>query len=204
MKGLYIGAGLDTKYIDEIKDIIDILICIDSLPTNQCPYRLHNLNKISRENIVLHNNRIPPSKNFLQNLITKYINQGCELISQDDQLLIFKIKKLKIFYFHSVAFPHITREIQSQIQNYNILICDGFLPHYEVLDYASTHITFIGSSKTVYYSKEDCYNENELYFKLKENSSLIKEWIKYNVRWSDTVGDYIMISKMVVNSIDDY
>lgn len=204
MKGLYIGAGLDTKYIDEIKDILDVLICIDSLPTNQCPYRLHGKSKISRENIVLHNDHVPPCKHFLQQLVTKYTNHGCELISQDEKLLVFKIKKLKIFYFHSVAFPHITREIQSQIQNYNILICDGFLPHYEVLDYASTCITFIGSSKNAYYSKEYCYNENELYFKIKENPSIIKQWIKYNVLWSDAVGDYTIIDKMVVNSIDDF
>ena len=205
VKALYVGCGYDTKILSELHDV-DELICIDSLPINQCPYCDDCTSIHDASQIVLHNPNIPYNSRFLKTVENNYRNQGCTLVSNDDTSMMFlkpfHNTDLKIHFYHSTAFPHMSAELERRITNYHVLIVDGFLPHPDVLKYAADTITFIGTSKTCYFNTDDC--DNALYGALKSNKSKVKQWIKYDAQWSDKDNNYQISNKTLVTSIDDY
>ena len=225
VKALYIGCGSDTKFLPELHGV-DELVCIDSLPITPCPYRYDctSINDASTDasQIVLHNPNIPYNYRFLKMVENNYSNHGCTLVSNNDTSMVFmkpfQTGKLKIHFYHSTVFPHMSAELEQRISNYHVLIVDGFLPHPDVLRYAANTITFIGTSKTCYLDTDgshidESHSDNALYYALHEictaNKSksatpVVEKWIKYDAQWSDDDHHYRISNKTMVTSIDDF
>ena len=146
-----------------------------------------------------------------------YSNHGCTVVSNDGTSMVFmkqfRTDQLKIHFYHSTAFPHMSAELEQRIRNYQVLIVDGFLPHPDVLRHAANTITFIGTSKTCYLDTDGSRSENALYYALHEictaNKSksatpVVEKWIKYDAQWSGDYNDYRIGNKTMVTSIDDF
>jgi hypothetical protein len=187
-KAVYIGAGTDNKFLNTVE--FDEMIAIDSQPKSEFGTLLFD----GCERI-----------HFIQILKQKYIDCGFIPVLEDNHLIQFEKENQRIFFYHSISFPEdLTDEIKNKLNGYEILICDGFLPSVQILNYAAVEFEFVGSDKTVYLSDEYEDEDNELYYELEKRHDMINRWMKYNCIWDDDKIEYVIINKEEVQSIKDY
>jgi len=175
-KAVYIGAGTDPEILGLG---IQTLICVDSQPKDECPMDpMHRYYDVTRD--------ILPTfrPDFLDRLKVKYSSKGFECVSTDaaTNCLTFQNDNQQVVrYYHSIAFPYeLNSHIESDISNYDMLICDGYLPHKRVLDYAADSFQFVGSNQTCYLypDTDDQFDEEDLVdYELKRDSSKVSSWI---------------------------
>lgn len=141
-KAVYIGAGLDIKYLNYLD--FDILIAIDSQPKSE--FGTFVVDGCERPD-------------FLDKLKQKYKKCGFEPVlelSNNNEYILFQKQKQQIYFYYSVAFPEeITEDLKEKLCNYTMLICDGYLPRKQIFDFMSNSelIQFIGSDCTCYTDK---------------------------------------------------
>ena len=187
-KAVYIGAGTDNKFLNTVE--FDEMIAIDSQPRSE--YGTMIFEGCERTN-------------FISELKEKYINCGFIPVLEDNHVIQFEKGNQRVFFYHSISFPEdLTDEIKNKLNGYEILICDGFLPSVQILNYAAVEFEFIGSDKTVYLSDEYEDEDNELYYELEKRHDMINRWIKYNCIWDNDKIEYVIINKEEVQSIKDY
>jgi len=187
-KAVYIGAGTDNKFLNTVE--FDEMIAIDSQPRSE--YGTMIFEGCERTN-------------FISELKEKYINCGFIPVLEDNHVIQFEKGNQRVFFYHSISFPEdLTDEIKNKLNGYEILICDGFLPSVQILNYAAVEFEFVGSDKTVYLSDEYEDEDNELYYELEKRHDMINRWMKYNCIWDDDKIEYVIINKEEVQSIKDY
>ena len=187
-KAVYIGAGTDNKFLNTVD--FDEMIAIDSQPRSE--YGTMIFEGCERTN-------------FISELKEKYINCGFIPVLEDNHVIQFEKGNQRVFFYHSISFPEdLTDEIKNKLNGYEILICDGFLPSVQILNYAAVEFEFVGSDKTVYLSDEYEDEDNELYYELEKRHDMINRWIKYNCIWDNDKIEYVIINKEEVQSIKDY
>ena len=187
-KAVYIGAGTDNKFLNTVE--FDEMIAIDSQPKSE--YGTLLFDGCERTN-------------FISELKEKYINCGFIPVLEDNHVIQFEKGNQRVFFYHSISFPEdLTDEIKNKLNGYEILICDGFLPSVQILNYAAVEFEFVGSDKTVYLSDEYEDEDNELYYELEKRHDMINRWMKYNCIWDDDKIEYVIINKEEVQSIKDY
>jgi hypothetical protein len=187
-KAVYIGAGTDNKFLNTVD--FDELIAIDSQPRSE--FGLMLFEGCERTN-------------FINNLKKKYIECGFIPVLEDNHVIQFEKGNQRVFFYHSISFPEdLTDEIKNKLNGYEILICDGFLPNIQILNYAAVEFEFVGSDKTVYLSDEYEDEDNELYYELEKRHDMINRWMKYNCIWDDDKIEYVIINKEEVQSIKDF
>jgi len=187
-KAVYIGAGTDNKFLNTVE--FDEMIAIDSQPKSEFGTMIFEGCERT---------------NFISELKEKYINCGFIPVLEDNHVIQFEKGNQRVFFYHSISFPEdLTDEIKNKLNGYEILICDGFLPSVQILNYAAVEFEFVGSDKTVYLSDEYEDEDNELYYELEKRHDMINRWIKYNCIWDDDKIEYVIINKEEVQSIKDY
>lgn len=187
-KAVYIGAGFDNKFLNTVD--FDEMIAIDSQPKSEFGTLL--LDGCERVN-------------FINNLKKKYIDCGFIPVLEYNYVIQFEKENQRILFYHSISFPEdLTDEIKNKLNGYTILICDGFIPNVQILNYAAIDFEFIGTNNTCYLSDEYDCGENELYYELEKKHHMINRWIKYNCIWDNDKIEYVIISKEEVQRIRDY
>ena len=187
-KAVYIGAGTDNKFLNTVE--FDEMIAIDSQPRSE--YGTIIFEGCER-------------LKFMPRLKKKYNECGFIPVFEDNHLIQFEKENQRVFFYHSISFPEdLTDEIKNKLNGYEILICDGFLPSVQILNYAAVEFEFVGSDKTVYLSDEYEDEDNELYYELEKRHDMINRWMKYNCIWDDDKIEYVIINKEEVQSIKDY
>jgi hypothetical protein len=187
-KAVYIGAGTDNKFLNTVE--FDEMIAIDSQPRSE--FGLMLFEGCERTN-------------FINNLKKKYIECGFIPVLEDNHVIQFENGNQRVFFYHSISFPEdLTDEIKTKLNGYTILICDGYIPNVQILNYAAVEFDFVGSDNTVYLSDEYDDGENELYYELEKRHDMINKWIKYNCVWDEDKIEYEIINKEEVQCIKDY
>jgi hypothetical protein len=187
-KAVYIGAGTDNKFLNTVE--FDEMIAIDSQPRSE--FGLMLFEGCERTN-------------FINDLKQKYLNCGFIPVLEDNHVIQFEKGNQRVFFYHSISFPEdLTDEIKNKLNGYEILICDGFLPNIQILNYAAVEFEFVGSDKTVYLSDEYEDGEKELYYELGRMQNRINKWFKYNCVWDEDTIEYVITNMEEVKCIKDY
>jgi hypothetical protein len=172
-KAVYIGAGTDAEMF-----VLGIqtMICIDSQPKNECPmdpnHRLFDASVFPMFR-----------RDFLDRLVVEYKSKGFECVSTDtiNSCLTFRNQQQVVRYYYSIAFPYeLNNHIETDIANYDVLICDGYLPHKRILEYASDSFQFIGSNQSCYLhpDTDDQFDKADLVdYELERDSSKVGSWL---------------------------
>ena len=191
LKAVYIGAGDDNKFLDRVD--FKTLVAIDSQPRSE----FGDLNMKGYDRPY-----------FIEQLISSYQEKNFKVVETIDNKIIFKNKDRKVIYHHSVTFPTgLTQEIISDLNNYQYLICDGFMPDKQLLDFTNKEINFISSSNTVFLSNEDTCDyekKHNLDFKLKEDNSQIVSWTRFNSNWNEELAKYEIFDCEYLTCMEDY
>jgi len=177
-KAVYIGAGADV-------DILDLycqtMICIDSQPKDECPVDPDGREGPTGEHY--DPDRIPCHRpSFLAQLEESYRSKGfrCTGVNSTHTYITFEKGQRTVKYYYSVAFPYqLTDRIKTDIQGYDMLICDGYLPHKCILDY-TTSFRFVGSNMTLYLhpdTDDQLEKTDMLDWELKRDSSKVTSWL---------------------------
>jgi len=187
-KAVYIGAGTDNKFLNTVE--FDEMIAIDSQPKSE--YGTMIFDGCER-------------LKFMPRLKKKYNECGFIPVFEDNHLIQFEKENQRVFFYHSISFPEdLTDEIKNKLNGYTILICDGFLPNVQILNYADVEFEFTGSDNTVYLSDEYEDEDNKLYYELEKRHHMINRWMKYNCIWDNDKIEYVITNKEEVQSIKDF
>ena len=150
MTAVYIGAGLDFKYIDYIN--INTIICIDGQPFSEfgkdtfykkilCCFKT-NINLFSRPT-------------FIPNLIYIAKKYGYIYIKNDNDRYIFKKNDKTVIYYVNTSIPEDLNKVYNDIKDFDNLIVMGHDPNSDILKATSKKINFWGNKLTSY--KKDLY-----------------------------------------------
>ena len=193
-KAIYIGAGIDFKYIKLIDKYIKIIICVDGQPFSE-------FGKMSSyQNIPPYYNAYSRPK-FLNKLLEQAQLYDFKLISNNDDKYIFKSSSQKVIYFINTAIPDDIDKIKDDISDFEHIIVMGHDPNSEFMKYTKKKIIFWGNKTTIYQdnyydkfakeSNEDnniCYKLNYIknyenkfkYFRKINSDGKIEEFEKWN------------------------
>ena len=190
LKAVYIGAGDDNKFLDRID--FETLIAVDSQPRSEFG------------NFISSDCQMPY---FIDWLFDSYKEKNFLATENNNNRIVFQNGKKKVIYYYSLAFPSdINDQFIKDILNYDIIICDGFIPDKKILDYSSRKITFLGTNKTLYLCKEssDYEIKNNLDFELNNNNSKISKWIRFDSSWNEKKNNYELYNFEYLKSMKDY
>ncbi len=127
-KAIYIGAGIDFKYIKLIDKYIKIIICVDGQPFSE-------FGKMSSyQNIPPYYNAYSRPK-FLNKLLEQAQLYDFKLISNNDDKYIFKSSSQKVIYFINTAIPDDIDKIKDDISDFEHIIVMGHDPNSEFMKY---------------------------------------------------------------------
>lgn len=190
-KAVYIGAGDDNKFLDRVD--FETLIAVDSQPRSEFG------------NLVLDGYRRPY---FIDRLFDSYKKKKFFAIENTKNRIVFQNGRKKVIYYYSLAFPNdINNQFINDILNYNIIICDGFIPDKKILDYSNKKITFLGTNKTIYLCNEESSEDeikNNLDFELDSNNSKIDKWIRFDSEWDEEKVNYEIYDFKYLTSMKDF
>ena len=209
-KAVYIGAGLDFKYIKYMPDEITNFYFIDSRPFSKFGILQ------SRHNYVIRNKEpivfwcclfpylipcIMPRTNSISKMngyscpyfldeLKKYAeNNNLELLSEEDNKLIFIYNKKKtITYFINTSDPEHLNLIRKDIKNFGHLMIMGYLPNREILRYTD-YKPIIWGNFTTFYGKDRYYDkfakenkeDNKITYLLNYNKDFREEFSGFNL-----------------------
>jgi hypothetical protein len=190
-KAVYIGAGDDNKFLDRVD--FQTLIAVDSQPRSEFG------------NLVLNGYQRPY---FIDWLFDSYKKKNFFATENNRNRIVFQNGSKKVIYYHSFAFPNdINNQFIKDILNYNIIICDGFIPDKKILDYSNKKITFLGTNKTIYLCNEESSEDeikNNLDFELDNNNSKIDKWIRFDSEWDEEKVNYEIYDFKYLTSMKDF
>jgi len=190
-KAVYIGAGDDNKFLDRVD--FETLIAVDSQPRSEFG------------NLILDGYQRPY---FIDWLFDSYKKKNFLAIENTKNRIVFQNGRKKVIYYYSLAFPtDINNQFINDILNYNIIICDGFIPDKKILDYSNKKITFLGTNKTIYLCNEESSEDeikNNLDFELDSNNSKIDKWIRFDSEWDEEKVNYEIYDFKYLTSMKDF
>ena len=189
-KAIYIGAGDDNKFLDRID--FETLIAVDSQPRSEFG------------SIISDGYNRPY---FIDWLFDSYKEKNFLATEAKKNKIIFENGNKKVIYYYSFAFPNdINNQFINDIQNYDTIICDGYIPDKKILEYSNKKLTFIGTNKTIYLCNESCDEEieNNLDFKLDEDVTKVNKWIRFESEWDEEKVNYEIYNFHSLSCMKDY
>jgi hypothetical protein len=173
MKAIYIGSGTDITPIQNLKHIKD-WIYIDCQPFSEFGIMVHECVKQCKTSC---NGFKRPR--FIPQVIKEMERIGMTYRKISDDELEFTNETQKVTYFINTSLPEHIDKVKGRIKGFDNWICIGHDPNYEVIKYAAPHITFWGSTRTMY-GKNDYY-KNSLFYKLSEDKEIRKRFTGFNI-----------------------
>ena len=147
MRALFIGAGLNLKVISVLKNVKDFVL-VDIKPHNVKGF-YYDKTFISE----LKEQMKSMDYSIVSEDVIKYTNSkdanvfSCfhRFKKRRPGLIVFSNGTVKVYYFYSVCFPYDNlQELDSKIQDCDVLICGNHDPHNSILDLMKLPIMFVG------------------------------------------------------------
>ena len=165
---VYIGAGADPNYLNNVS--FDRMIAIDSQPMSE------------------YGDSVDPNGyrvSFMPRVISQYADHQFILTHLDNERYTFVRGRQTVHYYASRSFPD--PELDDVLRDYTTLIVSGYMPHKHILSLTRHPIHFIGTSSTVYLSRDECVLSlnDRVDWELKQDPTPVDRWSIYETFWGD-------------------
>lgn len=169
MKAVYIGAGTDTRPIENFKDI-KLFYYIDGQPNSEFG---------TLQSGIIRNDGSDGfyRPKFISKLDDNMKSIGLKLINIYGNLRIYSNNDQMVYYYTNTAIPDHYKYLKDKINNFDTLIVAGHDPDSIFLNTTSKNMHFIGCQGTSYFNGE-YENENSVVYKM-HNSDLKSKFNKF-------------------------
>ena len=170
MKAVYVGAGVDTKPIENFKNI-KFFYYIDGQPNSEFG--------VKKSGIIRSDGSDGFSRpNFISKLDNNMKDAGLKLVNIYDNLRIYSNNDQMVYYYTNTSIPEHYEYLKDKINDFDTLIVIGHDPDSIFLNATSKDIHFIGNQGTCY-SNDKFESENSICYKM-HNSDLSKRFNKFS------------------------